>query len=260
MSYEFVEVAQDGHLLTVTLNRPQARNALNSAAHQELNRIFDAFEADPDQWVAIITGAGDKAFSAGQDLKEAQGGFDKLDIPATGFAGLTSRYGRKKPIIAAVNGFATGGGFELALACDLIIAADTARFGLTEPRVGMAALGGGIQRLTREVGSKRANAILLTGRIISAAEAMALGVVNEIVPQAELMAAARRWAEEIMLCSPTAIGATLAVANAFDGRSVQDSLETMMSLPETSALVASADAREGAMAFAERRPPRWSNA
>ena len=161
-------------------------------------------------------------------------------------------------MIAAVNGFATGGGFELALACDIIVAAEHGRFGLTEPRVGLAAFGGGIQRLIREVGPKRASALLLTGRMVTAADGLALGFVNEVAPGAELLEVARRWADEILLCSPASIRATLAVAAGFDGQSVQTSMNAMLALPEVKALFASEDAREGPTAFAERRPPRWS--
>jgi enoyl-CoA hydratase/carnithine racemase len=163
MICEFAEVEADGRVLTVTLNRPEARNALHAAANHELGKVFDAFEADPDLWVAIVTGAGDKAFSAGADLKQV-GILADDAIPPSGFAGLTHRFDRTKPVIAAVGGFARGGGFELALACDLIIAAETASFGLSEPRVGLAAMGGGIQRIVRELGPKRAHALLLTAR------------------------------------------------------------------------------------------------
>lgn len=245
--------------MVVSINRPDQRNALNPPANHELGAVFDTFESNADLWVAIITGAGEKAFCAGADLKHAASEGMGSFVPPSGFGGLTSRFSRTKPVIAAVNGFATGGGFELALACDLIIAADTAKFGLTEPRVGLAALGGGIQRLIREVGPKRAQAILMTGRLIGAEEALRLGLVNEVVPHGELMAAAMRWVEEILKCSPASIRATKAIANALDGQSVQGSMESMFALPEVKGLFASPDAKEGPRAFAERRPPRWSN-
>jgi enoyl-CoA hydratase/carnithine racemase len=258
MSYEFAKVETDGRVLTVTLNRPEARNALHAAANHELGGIFDAFEADPDLWVAIITGAGDKAFSAGADLKQV-GILADDAIPPSGFAGLTHRFDRTKPVIAAVGGFARGGGFELALACDLIIAAETASFGLSEPRVGLAAMGGGIQRIVRELGPKRAHALLLTARAVSAREGLALGFVNEVVPEGEALAAARRWADEILQCAPTSIRATKAIADSLEGRSVEDSMRDMMDLPAVKALMASPNAVEGPRAFAEKRPPRWSN-
>ena len=167
MTDEFCKVEKEGHLTIVTLNRPEVMNALHPPANFELAGVFDDFAADPEQWVAIVTGAGEKAFSAGNDLKyQASGG--KMSSPPSGFAGLTSRFDLDKPVIAAVNGMAMGGGFEIALACDLIVAADTAIFALPEPRVGLAALAGGLHRLPREIGSKQALGMILTGRRVSA--------------------------------------------------------------------------------------------
>ena len=138
-TYEFVKVDREGPVTIVTLNRPEVMNALHRPAHFELGQVFDEFAADPSLWVAIVTGAGNKAFSAGNDLKhQAAGG--ELGTPPSGFAGLTSRFDLTKPVIAAVNGVAMGGGFEIALACDLIIAAETAVFALPEPKVVLAAL------------------------------------------------------------------------------------------------------------------------
>lgn len=255
---QFCQLEVEGRVMTVTLNRPEARNALSQDANHELGAVFDRFEREPDIWIAIVTGAGDKAFCAGADLK---GGMDRSrpTVPPSGFGGLVARFNRVKPVIAAVNGQAMGGGFELALACDVIVAADSATFGLTEPRVGLAALGGGIQRLIREAGSKRAMGMLLTGRRIGAAEARDLGLVNEVVPGEDLLAATRRWAEEILLCSPNSLIATKAVANAFEGRSIAASMGDMFEVPEVRALLTGPDAREGPKAFAEKRPPAWSN-
>ena len=258
METQFCTVEEGGKIMTVTLNRPERRNALHAQASYELGEVFDMFERDPGLWIAIVTGAGDKAFCAGADLKDVLR-TDRPPVPPSGFGGLVSRFGRRKPIIAAVNGFATGGGFEIALACDIIVAADSASFGLTEPRVGLAALGGGIQRLVRELGPKRAHALLLTARKISAHQAEAMGLVAEVVPASELMACARRWADEIMECSPTSIAATKAVANSLDGSGVEASMAGMFELPEVRALMTAADVREGPAAFAEKRKPVWAD-
>jgi enoyl-CoA hydratase/carnithine racemase len=141
---EFCRVERDGRLFTVTIDRPQVMNALHPPANFELEKVFDEFVADPDLWVAIITGAGDRAFSAGNDLKVQASAGEGIEIAPTGFAGLTSRFDDAKPVIAAVNGLALGGGFEIALACDLLIASQNASFGLPEPRVGLAAMAGGM--------------------------------------------------------------------------------------------------------------------
>jgi enoyl-CoA hydratase/carnithine racemase len=194
MSYQFCKVEAEGRVLVVTLNRPEQLNALNKEAHYELAQVFDEFERDPKRWVGIITGAG-KAFCAGVDLKS--GPLDHTFVPSTGFAGLTHRFDRKKPLIAAVNGAALGGGFELALACDIIIAAQDARFGLTEARVGLYAAAGGIQRLIREIGLKRAQAMLLTGKQVTAEQGGHLGFVNQITATERVLELAHQWAGDI---------------------------------------------------------------
>src|SRR5579864_2747410 len=204
---QFCRVEREGAVLTVTLNRPEVMNALHRPAHFELGRVFDEFAADPSLWVAIVTGAGNKAFSAGNDLKhQAAGG--ELGTPPSGFAGLTQRFDLTKPVIAAVNGVAMGGGFEIALACDLIIAAENAVFALPEPRVGLAALAGGLHRLPRMIPLKQAMAMILTGKRVSAEEGEMLGFVNEVVPEGEAVAGAKRWAQQILECSPMSIRAS----------------------------------------------------
>ena len=257
MTYEHSQVEIEGGVMTVTFNRPERRNALHSAASHELGRIFDEFEADPKLRVGIVTGAGQHAFCAGGDLRaEVIPGMPP--VPESGFAGLIARFGRRKPLVAAVNGAAMGGGFEAALACDVIVAAEHATFGLTEARVGLAALGGGIQRLFGEIGSMRAKSLLLTGRKIAAREAAEMGLVAEVVPAAQLADAARRWADDMMLCSPASLAATFAVADSLDGSSVERSILDMMDLPEVRQLLSGPDAREGPRAFAEKRPPQWA--
>ncbi|MBX3491922.1 MAG: enoyl-CoA hydratase/isomerase family protein [Parvibaculum sp.] len=252
---EFCTAERDGHLLVVTINRPERMNALHPPANFELEGIFNEFAADPDLWVAIITGAGDRAFSAGNDLRwQAEG--NKLEVPATGFAGLTARFDLTKPVIAAVNGVAMGGGFEIALACDLIIASDNAKFALPEPKVGLAALAGGLHRLPRQIGAKRAMGMILTGRQVPAAEGMELGFVNEVVPAAELMAAAKRWAGLIMECSPMSIRASKeAVYKGLDIANLNEAVTGKY--PAVNALFKSEDLIEGPRAFAEKRKPNW---
>ena len=241
-------------MTTITLNRPEVRNALDQDACFELAGIFDAFEADEEQRVAIVTGAGEKAFCAGADLKNAV-----QQVPPSGFAGLCTRFDRTKPLIAAVNGLAVGGGFETVLACDIVVAADHAEFGLLEARWGVAALAGGVQRLAATVGTKRAMGMLLTARKIDAQRAFEFGVVNEVVPAAELMAAARRWANEILACSPMSLQAQRAMLRAAEARKIESAVAEMSTLPEVRAMLASEDLREGARAFAEKRNPRWKN-
>lgn len=252
-TYSIVE--RDGPLTTVTINRPEAHNALNAAAHDELAAVFDGFANDPDQWVAILTGAGGKAFCAGHDLKQQAAG-GGLYSPPTGFAGLTARFDLTKPVIAAVNGVAMGGGFEAALACDIIVADSRAVFALPEPRVGLAALGGGLQRLPRVIGLKHAMGMMLTGRRVTAAEGARLGFVNEVV-EGDVLAAARRWASEIIACSPMAVRATKeAVLRGLD-EPIGSALADEWSYPAMTAMLASHDAVEGPAAFAGKRTPVW---
>ena len=254
---EFCKVERDGRLTLVTIQRPEVMNSLHPPANRELAEIFDTFAADPEQWVAIITGAGDKAFSAGNDLKYQASG-QPMSIPTSGFAGLTSRFDLNKPVIAAVNGLAMGGGFEIALACDIIVASENALFALPEPRVGLAALAGGLHRLPREIGMKKALGMILTGRRVTAAEGQALGFVNEVVKPGEAVAAAKRWAAQILECSPMSIRASKeAVARGLMEPSVQAALENQRNYEAVRAMFKSDDFREGPMAFAQKRAPQW---
>jgi crotonobetainyl-CoA hydratase len=254
---EFCSTERDGNLLVVTINRPERMNALHPPGNAELAQVFDDFAADPDLWVAIITGEGDRAFCAGNDLRYQAEGGDRSAAPATGFAGLTSRWDLDKPIIAAVNGVAMGGGFEIALACDLIIASDNARFALPEPKVGLAALAGGMHRLPRQIGLKRAMGMMLTGRHVPADEGLMLGFVNEVVPQAELLGRAKEWAGMILECSPMSIRATKQVAmQGLEHGGLQDAFDAKY--PAVAELFRSEDFIEGPKAFAEKRPPEWT--
>ena len=252
---EFCRVEKEGQLTIVTIERPDVMNALHPPGNFELAEAFDDFAADPEQWVAIITGAGDRAFSAGNDLKyQASGG--KMGGPKSGFAGLTARFDNSKPVIAAVNGLAMGGGFEIALACDLIIASENAIFALPEPRVGLAALAGGIHRLPREIGMKQAMGMLLTGRRVPAAEGQQLGFVNEVVPKGQALTAAKQWAAQILECAPISVRASKEAA--MQGLAAE-SLEAAIKgrYDQIAALYASEDFIEGPRAFSEKRPPNW---
>jgi len=247
-----------GRTAYVTLNRPAALNALDSRCHLELLEIFEDFRDDPEVWVAILTGAGERAFCAGADLKELAShdgnGGPPSEQPVWG--GITRDFECSKPIIAAVNGLAFGGGTELVLACDIAVAAEHARFGLTEPRVGVVAGAGGLHRLPRQIPLKEAMGMLLTGRRIAAQEARALGLVNEVVPAAELMAAAERWAGEILECSPTSVRISKeAVLAGLGHGSVDDAIAADGERLER--LFASEDFKEGPRAFAEKRKPEW---
>jgi enoyl-CoA hydratase/carnithine racemase len=255
---EFCTVETDGRILTVTMNRPERMNALHWIANEEIAQVFDDFVADPELWVAIITGAGERAFSAGNDLKyQAQEAGGELRAgPASGFAGLTARYDSTKPVIAAVNGVAMGGGFEIALACDLIVASTNALFALPEPKVGLAALAGGIHRLPRQIGMKRAMGMMLTGRRVSAEEGESLGFVNEVVAPDELMAAARRWADLIVECAPLSVrGSKQAAMEGLGTASLEEAMKAHYG--QLGAMLKSADFVEGPRAFAEKRKPQW---
>ena len=251
---EFCKVDQKDHIFTVTINRPERLNALHPPANAELGEVFDAFAADDDMWVAIITGEG-RGFSAGNDLRYQAEGGERVATPR-GFGGLSSRFDLTKPVIAAVNGVSMGGGFEIALACDLIIASDRAVFALPEPKVGLAALAGGLQRLPRQIGVKRALGMILTGRHVSPEEGKELGFVNAVVPHDELMAETHRWVDMILECAPLSIRASKDVV--YQSLSM-DSLEGSMQVPYDSvrALSRSEDFVEGPRAFSEKRPPNW---
>jgi acetyl-CoA C-acetyltransferase len=254
-----IRVDTDGPLLVVTIDRQSRRNALDPAASHALGRIIDEYERRANLRVAILTGAGDTAFCAGGDLKAAPIAGDPM--PSTGFGGMTHRVGRTKPVIAAVNGLAMGGGFEIALACDVIVAVAHATFALPEPRVGLAAMSGGIPRLIRAVGEKRALGMVLTGGRVDAARGYEMGFVNEVAAADDLMPSARRWADEILACSPASVDACLTVAHLSDGRSVEEVLAATWNdgRPGFPWLNDGPDAAEGRRAFTERRPPRWAD-
>ncbi len=253
----FIRVETTACVTTIVLNRPDVSNAINPAMHAELQQAFDAFAAAPEQRICVVTGAGSKAFCAGSDLKVAAE-YGPTQYPRNGYAGLIERFDLSKPVIAAVNGAALGGGFEIALACDLIVAADTASFGLPEPRVGAVALGGGLHRLARQIGLKPAMGMILSGRPVSAEEGLRLGFVNEVVSADQLHATVDRWCTDILACAPLAISASkAAVMRGLGERNVEAALQAQWRWPEFAAWRASEDLKEGPRAFAEKRPPKW---
>ena len=255
MTLEFVRYEKRDHVAVVTINRPEVMNSLHPGANEELDRVWDDFAADADLWVAILTGAGEKAFSAGNDLKwTAQHGMPR--VPKNGFGGITARFDLWKPVIAAVNGFALGGGLEIALACDVIVAAEHAMLGLPEPRVGLMAAAGGAHRLPRHIPLKIAMGMMLTGKPITAAEGARLGLVNEVVPKERLMETAERWAREIAECSPLSVQATKQAA--MQGLDTPLSQAVVAPYEAVARLWASDDAKEGPLAFAQKRKPRWT--
>lgn len=261
MGYEYITVEQDGHLVIVTINRPDQLNALHPPACAELNQAFNNFASDPEAWVAIITGAGEKAFSAGNDLKwQAQHGVQALrqglDALNGGFGGLTRRFDCYKPIIAAVNGLAMGGGLEMALACDIIVASEKAYFGLPEVRVGMMAVQGGVQRLPRQIPYHLAMGMLLTGQRLTAQEAASLGLINQVVPAGQALAAAKEWAARVLECAPLAIRATKEAVLKGMGLPLEEAIPAVF--PGTQVMRESEDIKEGPRAFAEKRKPNWT--
>lgn len=248
--------AEDG-VLTVTLNRPDKLNAITPAMHMALDAAFDRFATTESLLVCVVRGAGARAFCAGSDLKEAStdGG---NPYPATGYAGIAQRFDLDKPVIAAVDGICLGGGFELALACDVIVASERAVFGLPEPKVGLIAVGGGIHRLVRQIGLKRAMGPLLTGRNIAAQEALALGIVSEVVPPQQLDAAVGELCGQIIGNAPLAVRLTKELAMwGLDRPTLAEAMDEQARHPSFRRWIASEDIREGPRAFAEKRAPEW---
>lgn len=259
MAYEFITYEKKGRIAYVTINRPDRLNALHPPANAELYDAFSSFRDDPDVWVAILTGAGERAFSAGNDLRyTAEHGRRDRTLDIRRFGGITSDFTCWKPIIAAVNGYALGGGLELAMACDIIIAADHAEMGLPEVRVGLVAGAGGTHRLPRHIPLKIALGMMLTGRRISAQEAHRLGLVNEVVPLAELMPTAERWASEVLEVAPLSARASKQMA--YSGLDWPLEIAMSRSYTEYQRAMASEDFIEGPRAFAEKRKPNWKGA
>ncbi len=248
-----------GPVARVTIDRPGVMNALDAAATAALDAIWCQIEADRSLRAVLLTGSGDRAFCAGADMS---GGAGKTGLeywaashPA-GFGALSLRTTLDIPVVARVNGHALGGGFEMVLGCDIVIAADTASFGLTEPRVGRLPLDGGMVLLQRQIGLRAAMGLLLTGRRVAAAEACALGLVNEVAPRDQLDDAVERWLGQILACAPLSLRAIKQSVRRTAHLSAQEA--QAMRLPAVMECLASRDGDEGVRAFREKRAPVWS--
>lgn len=252
---EFCKVERDGPILIVTMNYPEKLNALVPEAHEQMAAIFNLFEADESLHVAILTGAG-RAFCAGSDISAYVAGTNR-PLPPEGGGGLTHNRALSKPVIAAINGLAMGGGFEIALACDILLADESASFGLPEPRVGAAALGGGLVQLARKLPPTLAMRLALSGERLSAAQALRFGLVAEVVPQGEVVTAAKALAAKMLQGSPLSLRITRRIMRlAIAGASVGEIDRVELELRAQS--MASADFAEGMAAFMEKRPPVWT--
>ncbi len=253
-----VRTRRDGAVLEVTIDRPPA-NAIDAPTSRALGETFVCLRDDPALQVAIVTGGGERFFSAGWDLKAAAGTPPDRDWGPGGFAGLTELFDVGKPVIAAVNGLAAGGGFELVLACDLVVAAPHAEFLLPEATVGLIADAGGVLRLARRLPRPIAVEMMLTGRRMGAEEALRLGLVNYVAPKDEVLARSHALAQKICASAPLAVAAYKEVLLQTEELSVQEGYRVMRSdaCPRYHRMRASEDFKEGPRAFAEKRPPRW---
>ncbi len=242
-----------GHIEVLTINRPEARNAINLATAEALGSALDEIEADDECWVVVLTGAGDKAFSAGMDLKAFASG--EFPITEKGFGGITKR-DFPKPLIAAVNGSALAGGFEMMLSCDLVVAADHAKFGIPEAARGLIAGAGGLIRLPKRVPMAVALELALTAAPIDATKALSIGLINRVVPGDKLMEAAMALAEQIAKNAPLAVRVSKQVMR--DAAQMTEAEAWGINDSAFGAIGRSGDAMEGAIAFAEKREPNWT--
>ncbi|HMF77021.1 MAG TPA: enoyl-CoA-hydratase DpgD [Bryobacteraceae bacterium] len=258
-----VRYEKRGRVAYIILDRPHVLNAMDVRMHEELLQIWDDFEKDSALWVGVLTGAGDRSFSVGQDLKElvARTG---AGIPPTTFGSrggpgwprLTERFNLSKPVVARVNGYAFGGGFELALACDIIVAAEQACFALPEAKLGLIPGAGGLFRLTRQIPFKIAMGYLMTGRRMTATRAYELGLVNEVVPISELDACVERWVEDILSCAPLSVRALKQIGLASAHLPLEEAFGAPYEAEERRR--ESEDCREGPLAFVQKRDPKWT--
>lgn len=257
-----VDLSIANQVATVTINRPKVMNAVNQDATDRLNQIWDKLEGDPDIRVVVLTGSGDLSFSVGADM--SAGGIGKTglqywaDLDPNGFGGISLRTTLDIPVIARVNGYALGGGMEMVLGSDIVVAAEHAQFGLTEPRVGRLALDGGITQLVRRIPHTQAMGMLLTGRKASAMEMATMGLVNEVVPGDQLDASVKRWVDQILACAPSSVRAVKQMVTRTAHVSAHEA--RAMRLPALMDSLDSRDSAEGILAFQEKRQPKWPGA
>jgi enoyl-CoA hydratase/carnithine racemase len=251
-----IDYAKEGRIAIFTINRPEAMNAMNMEGIRELLEAMTNFRDDPELWVGIITGAGERAFCGGADIKDTLS-FMKEHRGEEGAFPPTIMRGFElwKPLIAAINGLAVGGGLEIAMACDIRIASETARLGTPEVTLGLIPGWGGTQRLPRMVPWCKAAEILLTGRVIDAQEAYRIGLVNKVVPQAEVMTTAKEWAQLICQAAPLAVRAAKEAMVKGYSMSLEDGLKLENSL--VAYLLGTEDFTEGTTAFIEKRKPSY---
>ena len=258
--YEFIRYEQRDHVATVTLNRPEVLNAIHPPMAEELADAWERIRDDDSVWVGVLTGSGDRAFCAGADLKwraeagEAVRSHNRAEASgaARGFQRGRDCY---KPLLAVVNGYAVGGGLELVLGCDLVVAAEHAQLGLPEARRGLLADAGGIHKLVRRLPWSAAMQLILTGELISAEEARRIGLVNQVVPAEGLQAATEQWVEAILACAPLALQAGKEAAVRGLELPLWEAVNTRFPLAER--MYESEDFIEGPKAFAEKRKPVW---
>jgi len=258
MGYEHLSVSTVNHVMRVTLGRPEVLNAINVKMHEELQMAFDDFAMDDNKWVCVVIGAGDRAFCAGSDLKAIARNEGPTSYPKNGYAGLIERYDLDKPVIAAVDGIAVGGGFEVALACDIILATRRSVFGLPEPLIGRMALGGGVHRLARQIGLKQAMGMILGSESVGAQKALDMGIVTDLIEDGEIETAINSWVTKILKCAPLSVRASKqAVLMGLDEASLEEALKKQTDYPAFVKMISSSDADEGPLAFAQKRAPDW---